>query len=255
MNHEDFLVCPICLEVVTDAVESSCCTVLFCEKCVSSINSCPTCRALSFSVKPNLFARKMANSVSIQCDYCNSTITKGDLEDHKLLCSESVKCCTYNCCTFRGKTGEFLLHLQNNHQKDLISVFTRETTLTKDSPPRDPIASRLNSKQRTARLGVKGKYYCKGRTNCKNCCDGRCGPTDGCNCGACMELDIESRKLPKNYWVNRSGATCRRSSETNKVYCGRKTDLPHSDGYCGPTNGPQCRSCRIIESQLAKGFY
>ena len=56
-----------------------------------------------------------------------------------------------------------------------------------------------NAYGRTSRFGDVQRYYCGGKleTNC-DCCDGNCGPDDGCNCKACMKLDIESRFLGKN---------------------------------------------------------
>ena len=34
------------------------------------------------------------------------------------------------------------------------------------------------------------------------CCNGECGPTNGCNCTYCMEVDIKQRKLKKGFFVN-----------------------------------------------------
>jgi hypothetical protein len=98
----------------------------------------------------------------------------------------------------------------------------------------------VNEKGRQARLGISGKYYCGGPldTNC-NCCNGYCGMDDGCNCSACMKLDIRSRALPKGYLVNREGYPCRKG--VNSIfYCGRKClfGVAFCDGYCGPTDGP-----------------
>ena len=108
-----------------------------------------------------------------------------------------------------------------------------------------------NDKGREARLGDNAKYYCGGQleTQCF-CCDGYCGTTNGCNCASCMKLDIKSRLLPKGYLVNREGAIARRGS-TNHFYCGRKVlnGVIFSDGYCGPTNGPACNSCKVLNEQ------
>jgi hypothetical protein len=53
-----------------------------------------------------------------------------------------------------------------------------------------------NAKGRNARLGENGKYYCGGPLEgpC-DCCNGYCGPENGCNCSACMQLDIKMRCL------------------------------------------------------------
>lgn len=117
---------------------------------------------------------------------------------------------------------------------------------------KDPVLSRLNEKQRKqARLGKSGKYYCTGFLDDKcNCCSGKCGPDDGCNCSGCMKLDVEARGLPRKYLVNREGFTARRGN-TDKFYCGRKCiiGIPFCDGYCGPENGPSCPSCQTLDDQ------
>ena len=112
----------------------------------------------------------------------------------------------------------------------------------------DPIGVRTNAKKRTARLGENGKYYCGARHECA-CCNGFCGLTNGCNCDACMRLDVEARGLPQGHFVNRTGAICRLSE--GKMYCGLKIGQKSFkwDGYCGPTNGPNCQACKILQLQ------
>jgi hypothetical protein len=48
--------------------------------------------------------------------------------------------------------------------------------------------------------------------------------------------------------LNRQGHAIRPGSDGKKYYCGRKKEECSSsaggDGYCGPTNGPQCASCK-----------
>ena len=63
-----------------------------------------------------------------------------------------------------------------------------------------------------------------------------------------MKLDLKSRMLPKGYLINRMGHTVRRGDAGN-FYCGCKVMVGarNCDGWCGPTNGPQCDSCRIIQ--------
>ena len=74
----------------------------------------------------------------------------------------------------------------------------RETEEKKEKPVSIPAFDRIgkmvNGAGRAARLGASGKYYCAGRLETKcSCCDGYCGPENGCNCTACMRLDIASR--------------------------------------------------------------
>ena len=150
-------------------------------------------------------------------------------------------------------------HLFNDHADEIARnahlCFPKPETASGssvNSTSEDPVARKQNSSGRWARLGETGKYYCVGslETPC-DCCDGDCGPGNGCNCRSCMELDVAARKLPRNYYVNREGAICRKSPETGLYYCGRRNmgDVGGCDGWCGPTNGPHCRACRIMQYQ------
>lgn len=52
---------------------------------------------------------------------------------------------------------------------------------------------------------MKGMRYCGGRLprpNC-GCCDGNCGTESGCACVACMALELDLRKLPRQWLINR----------------------------------------------------
>ena len=68
-----------------------------------------------------------------------------------------------------------------------------------------------------------------------------------------MSLDVQKRQLPRGWLVNRDGASAKCSrDEPTKFYCGRMvmTHDRRTDGYCGPTNGPQCNAClRLSEQQ------
>ena len=43
-------------------------------------------------------------------------------------------------------------------------------------------------------IGETGKYYCGMRLLSCGCCDGTCGPNNGCNCLACQALDREEQE-------------------------------------------------------------
>ena len=56
-----------------------------------------------------------------------------------------------------------------------------------------------------------------------------------------MELDVrQGRALPPGWLVNREGYAARKSGDL--FYCGRLVleNEEDCDGYCGPTNGPNC---------------
>jgi hypothetical protein len=123
----------------------------------------------------------------------------------------------------------------------------------------DRIEATRNISGRMARLGSSGKFYCSDQLDgdrC-SCCDGRCGPSNGCNCAACMLLDVEKRELPFGWLVNREGASARCSRKNpEKFYCGRMVmkNNPSTDGYCGPTDGEQCNSCRVLDNQQYRRY-
>ena len=106
-----------------------------------------------------------------------------------------------------------------------------------------------NSRGLQSRLGSTGKYYCGQALDVRcTCCNGLCGPTNGCNCSSCMELDIKSRNLPQGWLVNSDGYVSRRKTQNELFYCGRKVmDQRECDGYCGPNNGPNCNSCKRLD--------
>ena len=120
----------------------------------------------------------------------------------------------------------------------------------------DRIATARNDNGHTARLGRTGKYYCGKRLDvayCR-CCNGYCGPNAGCNCSACMKLDVKRRRLPLGWLVNSEGYPARVSE--GRFYCGRCVMVRNlfCDGYCGPTNGPNCDACQILQ-RLASTRY
>ncbi|XP_077868707.1 E3 ubiquitin-protein ligase HERC2-like [Saccoglossus kowalevskii] len=45
-----------------------------------------------------------------------------------------------------------------------------------------------------ARKGETGHYYCGMRVLSCSCCDGHCGPNNGCNCSPCQKLDKEEKE-------------------------------------------------------------
>ena len=118
----------------------------------------------------------------------------------------------------------------------------------------DRVERAFNKFGRYARLGTTGKFYCGGELDGFRCfcCNGQCGPSNGCNCSGCMLLDVQKRQLPRGWLVNFDGASARLSrEEPTKFYCGRLV-LMHdkrSHGYCGPTNGEQCTACRKLNEQ------
>jgi hypothetical protein len=87
-----------------------------------------------------------------------------------------------------------------------------------------------------------GKFYCGRRLGSEAIpgSDGRCGVSNGPQCQACAATDL----------LNGDGVKMRpgRGSGANILYCGRTlgtTVIPHSDGQCGPDNGPQVSFAKL----------
>ncbi|XP_061183765.1 E3 ubiquitin-protein ligase HERC2-like isoform X1 [Saccostrea echinata] len=55
----------------------------------------------------------------------------------------------------------------------------------------------INSAGVLARKGETGKYYCGMKVLSCSCCDGHCGPNNGCNCLPCQKLDQEEAQQHK----------------------------------------------------------
>lgn len=241
----DSFACMICLDVCVDAVETSCCHQLLCEVCTSSLKSCPACRNSKMSVIPSIVVRRIIGGLPAVCE-CGYNSTIENIKAHKDKCTLRPLQCVLAGCEFKGPQSELLGHVVEVHPAEVIQLCTSGNL--RATFKRDCIAKVGN-----ARIGLTGKYYCGGKldTPC-SCCNGYCGTSSGCNCLNCMRLDIEARALPLGYLVNREGRMARKGS-TGNWYCGAKqSHLLRSDGWCGPTDGPQCNPCKILESQIVR---
>ena len=216
------------------------------------------CRNELFESSTSSLARKMIGSMSVKCpnENCQAFTTRSELKSHLRLCEFRTFECPI-CGKYKAQRNDYVKHLTEIHPDQLIKLveekYGEESKDKKEElgenkrQIKDPLEIRTNANKRTSRIGSSGKYYCGGRITKCACCNGFCWPTNGCNCAACMQLDIESRCLPKGCYVNREGAICRMSD--GSMHCGRKIgDVSFRwDGYCGPTNGPNCKACRILQ--------
>ncbi|CAF3001728.1 unnamed protein product [Rotaria socialis] len=279
------LTCAICLDIASEenAVETSCCHNLFCLPCIENVESCPTCRTEDYQKIPAYFARRLIGSLTVSCpnDGCTVQVTRSNLANHlALYCAfNQITCPDPECKNFKCTKKSFLKHLETNHEQFLLDNYVklwqkqddtkRMVIIKSDEEPNgrveasatnidstfdDRIEKTRNKSNRYARLGSTGKFYCGGPLDGLRCmcCNNRCGPSNGCNCSACMLLDVQKRKLPHGWLVNCDGASARCStSEPSKFYCGRMVMAQDSrtDGYCGPTNGEQCTACQKLNEQ------
>ncbi len=101
--------CPNCKESCKDAVECSNCTSIFCLLCVVKLK-CPVCQKNN-SFKASYFARKFIAELNTNCPDCNCTVTRRELETHRISCSKRVRKCNIIGCDFKGKKQDFKQHI------------------------------------------------------------------------------------------------------------------------------------------------
>jgi len=209
----------------------------------------------------SIFARKLISTIETKCD-CGYKCTYGDLDEHKKKCGQSIIKCPVEKCSHNIEKLDMLKHISKLHSDQLLNRFdsilqifksdnnsivkTKPTTATNaNAAARNynfSIDKQVNRFGSYARLGSNGKYYCGKRLDGPDCvcCDGYCGTHSGCNCSGCMELDIRYRCLTSGWLVNRDGYVARKRGDS--FYCGRRVldGVLNCDGYCGPSDGPQC---------------
>lgn len=264
--------CPICMDICEDAVESNCCHRIFCSICLSKVQTCPNCRKAppSFTFETAHFVRRVIGNISVDCpEGCGAQVTRSELKAHVKNCPSQQIACPAPNCGFKDEQKMFARHLLEAHEDTLVKrawfLFNDPQPLSVENVPVCPsiagstitvedLKGRVNGKNVTARLGESGKFYCgSGLGTLCGCCNGRCGPTDGCNCSACMKLDVLRARLPSGWFINRDGYPAHLSPETNQYYCGRRVKALRSarfcDGCCGPNNGPNCFACKKLDEQ------
>lgn len=275
------LSCAVCLEIATLPVETSCCHHVFCRLCVESLAACPTCRASPMQAKQSVVLTRMVDALPAKCPRgCPAVLTRGALAAHERACPNAVLACSM--CELSAQRPKMLEHLVAAHGDRVLEcmpLFSSAAAAGRaseepsvhmaDAPAfQDPSAAAAAARApidvlsvgrgggRRVRIGRTGKHYCGGRLpgSC-GCCDGRCGPTAGCNCLACMELDVAARRLPRGYLVNGDGRTARKG-DTGKFYCGAAVmqGVLLCDGYCGPTDGPNCPACVALDRVAARWY-
>ncbi|PAA51533.1 hypothetical protein BOX15_Mlig003331g1 [Macrostomum lignano] len=271
-----FLYCHKCSDLATDAVDTLCCHVLLCQACLDLLEKvCPDC-GRSCSGSPNHLARRLIGCQPWRCRHCGAEGSRSDEADHRRLCPAQPRQCPAPGCQFAGAPDEFLAHLTERHAAQLL----RKSALlfsARAAPERQgtvqPLSSRRlrmpglmfsaaglsrdPSRQPTSHTG---KNYCVRPLNgpACDCCDGICGPNNGCNCCDCMRADLATFGLRpgEHALVNREGVIARVGQETGRFYCGRPNMAhdPATDGFCGPNNGNNCHACHQLDRQ-AQGRY
>ncbi|CAG9332397.1 unnamed protein product [Blepharisma stoltei] len=239
--------CFICREICKNAVESICCYEIFCRKCVDKLTDCPKCRSPQPNFRPSVVLRRLIGVLPCDCSFCEFHTSYKELENHLKECIKAPAPCNY--CDNQIPREALIEHYASSHPDQLIEEFD-ENSVKKIQIDEKRIEDKVNTYGRLAKIGRSGKFYCGGQLEGKcACCKGICGPMTGCNCVACMQLDIAARRLPKGFLVNSNGMNAK-VLNNGRIYCGTmfSARVPFSDGYCGPSNGPNCKWCKALEA-------
>ncbi|KAL0225866.1 hypothetical protein P9112_013190 [Eukaryota sp. TZLM1-RC] len=121
-NDTTHFECSICMEVLHDAVEISCCNTLFCSEC-AKVDSCPSCRSSAFKLNPCLPIRRIIGNLSVTCCMCDYATTRSEYAAHYRQCPSRVKRCNL-CDAFVPITeSELIQHAVEHHSKDVVNKF------------------------------------------------------------------------------------------------------------------------------------
>lgn len=96
---DDRWLCPICLDIFQDAVETPCCNNLFCVDCIRQTRQCPLCnQRIVGQLKPNIPIRRLVMELSIACtnEQCSEIVRKCDIEKHLQKCAHTLIPCSNN---------------------------------------------------------------------------------------------------------------------------------------------------------------
>lgn len=95
---DDRWLCPICLELFDNPVETPCCHNLFCEKCICNLSKCPLCSRQLGRCQPNIPIRRLMDDLAIKCPHvkCRIVIRKAELAHHEAECEMALVNCRYS---------------------------------------------------------------------------------------------------------------------------------------------------------------
>ena len=126
----DHLTCPLCKQLASDAVESSCCHQIFCESCSDDISVCSRCQKRVIFSDSEL-ARRLIACALLSCKHCTKKFKKDQLPKHEENCELRPRCCKgANCSFVTGDRLEGFKHLTTELGDELWANFE---TLSKAS--------------------------------------------------------------------------------------------------------------------------
>lgn len=198
-NIDESLKCPICLDYAEDPYECINCSILCCYSCIHKDNTiilkqCPICRAES-NFKQSQFAKRIIGNLSATCpNNCEAILTKADLKSHIQSCPKRLLSC--NKCEYKGMIQEFKDHIISSHMDYMVN--TLSSNVSDMQIQTKTFDYFTNSNGDKLYLGSNDIYYCGKRLGfiC-GCCDGNCGPSNGCCCNSCMKFNCKLKMWQK----------------------------------------------------------
>jgi hypothetical protein len=191
---DDRWVCPICLDIFTDAVETPCCNNLFCERCIRQTPNCPLCsKRITADLKPNIPIRRLVLELSIKCpnEFCEQIIRRCDIGIHNQVCQFLPIICPNN--PFCGQ----IIRRDLKHHCEIICVYRTVQCLLNcgqsmqlnrmDEHIRDECANtELSCRNRCGEIVLRGQMESHVATDCpmqQVCCPnkGESVFEEGCN--------------------------------------------------------------------------
>lgn len=108
------LECEICLDILNDPVQTSCCGQGYCKTCIKQVRSkaCPHCRA-KLEFYPDKKSLRLINDLQIKCPYhiegkCQWEGSSSELKNHLKNCDIKPVTCSLGCGKqFEKKNKEF----------------------------------------------------------------------------------------------------------------------------------------------------
>ena len=122
------LECPVCFEVVQNAVSCAHCHKIICEVHGTELKECPQCRAAPFKTVMEFGLRCVMDDLPFPCTFCKSPIRKGDLNVHEANCPKRPRHCGAGGCQFASDDMEEALHhFIQSHGQVFWENFTEAT--------------------------------------------------------------------------------------------------------------------------------
>ena len=116
------LECEICLDVLSNPVQTSCCGQSYCKDCISKIikKVCPHCRE-NLEVFPDKKSIRFMNELEVKCPYhienkCRWKGSSSELNNHLRICNYKPVLCSLGCGAKFEKRNEIL------HSKRLCNL-------------------------------------------------------------------------------------------------------------------------------------